>query len=146
MSDLNSAIQEMSQYFGFHYEDLTLEFMSEISSLGIIIRTKASSSSFISVTYKNGLGYIDMFQAESQGQGIGTKLMVSMIDILKRLGCKTLSGHITHIGVLKILAKLYGRNTMKLYKKSLFGLGASLTYEEAESMANSGGFIIFVDI
>jgi hypothetical protein len=146
MSDLNSALNNLSNYFESQYKDLQIEFLPYVQGLSIIIKKKGAPYSFLSVTLNNNLGYIDMYQIDSQGRGYGILLMVAMIDILKKLGCKTLSGHVTNINVLKILERLCGKSKMKFYTRSLFGQGRSMTYQEAVEIANSVGFIIFVDI
>ena len=126
--------------------ELSLKIDIEHNGYGIVISYKEIPSCYISITLSNNLGYIDMVTVSIQKKGFGSKLVLAGIFVIKELGAKYLEAHITHIGVLKILEKTYGRNKMQLYKKSLSGRGAAISYEEAEQVVDKGGFILFVKI
>jgi len=87
-----------------------------------------------------------MITVDEQKMGFGTKLIDALIYVLKKIGCKSLSGHITNIGVLKILERMYGRGKLILHKKGLFGPGEKISYEQALSLPGSQGFYFFVNI
>jgi hypothetical protein len=139
-----NELDVIQQNFSKKYPGLKCEFVNELSGLGIIVRFENSPSSFIGATLSNDFLYIDMFNVDVQREGNGTKLMLGLIDVAKKLGGKVISGNITHIGVLKIFKNIYGENNLHLFKKAWLGKEEAISYAAAEN--SSAGCVVYIDI
>ncbi len=132
--------------FNKSFPTLSLELFEEHQGIGIVIRSQDHPSTFVSVSVSNNVAYIHMINSEVKRQGLGTQLMLSLVFVLSKLHVPSLSGHLTSLGILKLLQNMYG-NKILFYKKTFLGNGKQITdLLEVEQSLDSSGCYFFVDL
>ncbi|MFH1916842.1 MAG: hypothetical protein ABIJ21_06290 [Nanoarchaeota archaeon] len=88
--------------------------------------------------------YRDDIQVDVKREGWGTKLVLAMDFVFKKLSVKTSFGHVTHRAVLKILESVYGVEKLTFFKRGWNGPGAQISYEEVRQIPEEQGYYVLV--